>query len=160
MKHLLHPAVVHFPIALLVVGGCWEAWGHLRGRAVAIRGGGTLTLLGTLAVLPAVVTGYLAANSVTVAAGAERILSLHELCGWSIAAVFTGLLFWKAWNRGDVPPTHRPYFGALLLLGVALVICGAVLGGELVYVHATGVAGSGATEHRLQRVAGDLGVLP
>jgi len=139
MRHLLHPAFVHFPIALLTVGGLWEAWGHFRGRQAAVRGGGTLTILGTLALLPTVVTGYVAANTVPVAPAAARVLALHELNGWTVLALFTALLFWKAWNRGVVPKSHRRAYGALLLLGVALVASGSVLGGELVFVHATGV---------------------
>ena len=140
MRHLFHPALVHFPIALLIVGGLWEAWGQLLGRPAAVRGGGALTVLGTLALLPAVVTGYVALNTVALAPLAERTVALHELNGWSVVALFTGLLFWKAWNRGVIPDSQRRYFGALLLLGVALVASGAILGGELVFVHATGVA--------------------
>jgi uncharacterized membrane protein len=140
MSHLFHPAFVHFPIALLIVGGVWVAWGQFSGRQAALRGGGTLTIVGTLALVPTVVTGYLAANSVPLADAASRTFKLHELNGWSVLALFTGLLFWKAWNRGVVPETHRRVYGALLLFGVALVAYGALLGGELVFAHGTGVA--------------------
>jgi uncharacterized membrane protein len=140
MTHLFHPALVHFPIALLIVGSVWEAAGHLRTRAAAVRCGGALVVLGTLALLPALVSGYLAAGAVPLAQAAERTLGLHEVCGWSVAALYTGLLFGKAWNRGAIPPAWSRPYAVLLLLGSALVVCSAVLGGELVYVHATGVA--------------------
>ena len=140
MLHLFHPALVHFPIALLIVGSSWEAAGHLRGRDEAVRGGGTLVVLGTLALLPAVISGYVALDAVPLAQSGERALDLHELCGWSVAALYTGLLFAKAWNRGAIPESWRRTYGALLLLGAVLVVGSAVLGGELVYVHGTGVA--------------------
>ena len=139
MAHLFHPALVHFPIALLIVGSVWEAVGHLRSYGAAVRAGGTLVVLGALALLPAVVSGYVAIDNVSIAPAAERTLGLHEVCGWSVAALYTGLLFGKAWNRGAVPEGWRRPYAALLLLGAALVVCSAVLGGELVYVHATGV---------------------
>jgi uncharacterized membrane protein len=139
VTHLFHPALVHFPIALLIVGSLWEAAGHLRGPGAAVRGGGTLVVLGTLGLLPAVVSGYVAVDAVPLAQAAERTLDLHEVCGWSVAALYTGLLFGKAFNRGAVPESWRRPYAALLVLGAALVVCSAVLGGELVYVHATGV---------------------
>jgi uncharacterized membrane protein len=139
MLHLLHPAFVHFSIALLFLGGLWEAWGQATGGETAIRRGGIMTIVGTLTLLPTLVTGYLAANSVPVPDSAGTVFGLHEFNGWVVAALFVGLLFWKAWYRGSVPEAQRRYYAAALLLGVLLVGYGAFLGGDLVYMHGMGV---------------------
>jgi uncharacterized membrane protein len=163
MLALFHPACVHFPIVLLTLGGLWEAWGQFTARESAIRGGGLLTLLGTLSVLPTLVTGYLAANSVAIPAEARTVFDRHELNGWLVLGVFVLLLFWKAWHRGVVPESQRKPYALLQLVGVGLVVVSAVLGGELVYTHGVGTSkgrlGSVAGEDRFQRVACDLGVL-
>ncbi len=139
MLHLFHPALVHFPIALLIVGGSWEAWGLFAGGERAMRSGGVLTILGTLSLFPTVVTGYIASYSVPVPPTVEPRLNLHELNGWLVVALFVGLLFWKAWHRGQLPPRQRRLYALALLVGVVLVAYSAFLGGELVYTHGIGV---------------------
>ena len=139
MMNLFHPAFVHFAIALLVVGGLWEAWGQLTGGATSIRRGGIMTIAGTLTLLPTLVTGYVAANSVPVPDSAKTVFSLHELNGWVVAALFVGMLFWKGWYRGSIPESQRRVYAVALILGVLLVCYGAFLGGDLVYMHGVGV---------------------
>ena len=63
-----------------------------------------------------------------------------DRAAWLALWISELLLFAKAWNRGAIPESWRRPYGALLLLGAALVVGSAVLGGELVYVHGTGVA--------------------
>ena len=140
MLQLFHPAFVHFSVALLVIGSVAEGFGLLFRRPATIRFGAPLTILGTLSLLPTLVTGYLAANVVALDEIAFSPLSLHELNGWLVLGTYTALLFWKGWNRGEVPETQRVLFALLLLVGLALVVVSAVLGGELVYVHGVGVA--------------------
>ncbi len=143
MVHLFHPALVHVSVAFLIVGGALEAWGVLTARVGAARFGGAATVVGTLSLVPTIATGYVAANAVYMGAAARRTLAWHELNGWLVLGVFVAALFWKAWCRGEIPPAQRPYYGVLLLLGVALAAVSAFLGGELVYVHGVGVAGVG-----------------
>jgi uncharacterized membrane protein len=145
MMHLFHPVSVHFSIAMLIVGGLWEAWGQATGGATSIRRGGIITIVGTFTLLPTLFTGYLAANSVPVPDSAKAVFNLHELNGWVVAALFVGLLFWKGWYRGSVPESQRRYYAIALLLGVLLVGYGAFLGGEMVYMHGVGVRSASAS---------------
>lgn len=139
MTHLIHPGVVHFAVAFLVVGGCAEAFGLIARRAAWSRFGAPWVVIGTVWLVPTLVTGFLAQNAVDVPAGAEGTLALHERIGLALFAVFAVALFWKAWVRGQLPDSHRLPYAVYLLAGVLLAAYGAFLGGELVYVHAVGV---------------------
>jgi len=139
MWHLFHPALVHFTVAFLVVGGCCEAWGMLGRRENLARWGGVLVLIGTLSLLPTLVSGYLAANTVAVSLPAQRVLDAHEANAFALAALLVVAVFWKGWFRGRLPPSQRPWYAVLLLIAVALTVYGALLGGEMVYVHAVGI---------------------
>jgi uncharacterized membrane protein len=139
MFHLFHPALVHFAVAFLIGGGLCEAWGLLGRRPAVERFGGTLVLIGTISLVPVLFSGYLAANSVDLTAQGAEVLGVHETTAWLISAVFVAALFWKGWCRGEIPATQRRFYALLLLAAVLLTGYGALLGGELVYVHAVGV---------------------
>ena len=141
MFQLLHPAVVHFPLALLVLGTLCEAGGLLAARRALSRFGGRLVVVGTLFLLPAIVTGYLAANSVALTGQALRVLERHELMAWVIGGWFLACLFWKGWMRGKIGAGQRVPYALALLVGTALVIYGALRGGELVFAFGVGVSG-------------------
>ena len=64
MLHLIHPAVVHFAVAFTIAGGLIEAFGRLAGRERWIRLGSPIVVLAVPAVALAVLTGFLAENSV------------------------------------------------------------------------------------------------
>lgn len=140
MLHLFHPALVHFAVAFLVFGGLCEAAGIIIDRDGPRRFGGLLVILGTAFVLPTIASGYLAANSLALAGEAREAVETHELAGWILGGWFLGCLFWKAWTRGALPGRQRYVYAAALLVGVALTVYGALLGGGLVYEHGAGVA--------------------
>jgi len=141
LLHLIHPAAVHFAVALVVLGGLSEAVGLIWGRPALLRFGNPLTVLAVPAVGVAVVSGFLAANSVTVTAEAHAVLERHESLGLAALGVLLAALLWKAWFRGQLPRSHSAPYALLLLVAVVLVVLGATLGGELVYTHGVGVAG-------------------
>jgi uncharacterized membrane protein len=139
MLHLFHPAMVHFSVAFLIVGGAGEAWGMLAGRQRLARFSGVLVVIGTLSLIPTIVTGYLAANTVGLGDDARPVLDAHERNGIFLLGVFVAALFWKGWNRGEIPRAQRPWHAILLLVGVLLAVYSALLGGDLVYNKAVGV---------------------
>ena len=139
MLHLFHPALVHLSVAFLIAGGVSEAWGILARRRGPERFGAVLVLAGTVSLLPTVVTGSLAANTVDLPPGAKDSLVLHERIGFVILGVFLVSQFWKAWDRGRVPDGQKRAYALFLLAGVMLVVFGAYLGGEMVYGYGVGV---------------------
>ena len=140
MLYLIHPPLVHFTIAFLVVGGLCESFGILRGRERPERFGALLVLIGTVFLIPTVASGLLAENTVSLRAGVPDDLELHERVGFAVLAVFVLGAFAKAWVRGNLTGRARTAYMVLLLIGVALVVFGAYLGGHLVYSHGVGVS--------------------
>jgi uncharacterized membrane protein len=141
--HLLHPALVHFSVAFLIAGGTCEAWGIFGRRAGLERFGATLIVAGTLSLLPTIVAGLLAKNSIVVAPDAAGDLELHERLGFTLAAVLLLSQFWKAWRGGRLHGSERAGYVALVLLGLGLVVAVAWVGAEMVYEHGVGTAGPG-----------------
>ena len=70
MLHLVHPVLVHFTIAFLVVGGLVETYGIAVARERPERFGGALTVLGTIALVPTM--GALHAGHVALFDAAHR----------------------------------------------------------------------------------------
>jgi uncharacterized membrane protein len=138
--HLIHPALVHFSVALLVVGSVAEAWGILGRREVVERFGATVVLIGTVSLLPTIVTGLLAKNSIVVPVGGVEDLELHERLGFVLAAVYLLSQFLKAWRGGRLGATERKLYVIVLMVGIATVTAVAVIGADLVYDHGLGVA--------------------
>jgi uncharacterized membrane protein len=139
MLHLVHPALVHFAVAFLLVGAVTEVAGLLASREDARRWGGSLVLAGLAALVPTIATGYLAANTVALEDGGPDALAWHELTGWIVLALAFASQFWKAWCGGRVPERQRFAYAGLLVALAGATVAGAWLGGRMVYVHGIGV---------------------
>jgi len=137
--HLFHPALVHFSVAFLVTGAVCEALGILKAREGLERFGGTLVLLGTVSLLPTLVTGFLARNSIAIPPGAADAVALHERLELIASALFLGSQFWKAWGGGRLAAGQRLPYALVLLLGVLVVVAGAATGGHMVYRLSVGI---------------------
>ena len=140
MLHLIHPVFVHVTVAFLIVGGLVEAYGIARGKDGAERFGGALVVLGTATLIPSIVAGFLAENSLTLSAAGADAVDDHERLGLVVLGVFVPLLLMKAWGRGRPPERWRALYAAGLIVGVASAVAAAYLGGVMVYELGVGVA--------------------
>lgn len=126
----LHPAIVHFPIALLVLGAAVAA-ARLRRDAPAwlARGESGLLWLGTLAAWAALGFGLLAERFAPHKPLAWEVLADHKTLAWWTCGVFSALALFRfrAGERG------RRYQLALWLAGLALLLATGFHGGELVF---------------------------
>lgn len=139
MLHLIHPALVHFSVALIVLGGGSEVWGILTGKEPVTRWGSRLVLIGLASLVPTIATGYVAANSVSVPDGARDLLDSHERNGWFLLGLLLAGQFWKAWCGGRLSGLQQKLYAVLMTAVVLLAAYGAWLGGQMVYTHAVGV---------------------
>ena len=136
----LHPAVVHFPIALALVALLLEALArHPRGRALE-PAAVLLVVLSAVGAIVAVVTGDLAHDEAVVPPAARALIGRHEELGeiamWALVvlAVARLVLVRLGRNRGAA---------AWLYLVLLAAAAGAVgynghLGGQAVFRHGVG----------------------
>ena len=138
----IHPSVVHFPIALAVVGALAEV-AYLAIRRPWLRFMGPILL--TLALLGA--TGaYFTGNAAEDAAEHQGVpegdVESHQQAG-IIAFAAIGLAALLSWaTRPKNGPTHVAALAALIAAG--LTIFAAHKGGQLVYIHGAGRVTQGA----------------
>ena len=153
----LHPLVVHFPIALLlivplflVLAGALRTRGRAMGVAALV-----LMAIGTAFALIAVETGEAAADLTTPSDAANAILERHEHLAEVVAQAFIGLTFAYAvllglqWlvPRLRAPGLHFPLHTVYLLAFLAgtLVLANAAhQGGTLVHEYGLGAGGTSA----------------
>ena len=137
----LHPMIVHFPIALLIVGFLSDFVGLLTKRDFFTQAGFYLFTLGALGVIAAFITGSQAGDGIVEEGALKEALENHEgaaeLTIWvvSIATVFRITLFFLKKYRGVLKMVSL----ALGLLAVMAIARTGYYGGELVYKHAAGV---------------------
>lgn len=137
--HLLHPALVHFTVAFLLVGAATLGWALVRDAEGLERFGNRLYLIGAASLVLTLFSGFLAENTILPVAGTEPLIAAHERNGWIVGALVLASLLWRAWNRGELPRSQRRPYAVLLFTVAAMLTWGAWLGGQLVYRHGVGV---------------------
>lgn len=137
----LHPALVHFPIALAMVALLVDLVARLRrgaGEACAVA----LLALAAVGSIATVLSGQAAHDAAVVPAAARDLVERHEELGelvmYGLVALLAvrGLVAWRRWRH--------PLLGwlqtLLLAVVVGLVALTGHLGGELVFGHGVGTA--------------------
>ena len=132
--HLLHPAAVHFPIALLTTG--WAAEALSRRRPRLKEAASWLLWLGTLAAWAALGLGLLAEKTAPHVPPAWETLAEHEELAWWTVGLFSGLSLWR-WR---LPEKGKTLLLLSWLAAAAVLVATAWHGGELVYKFGMGVA--------------------
>ncbi len=156
----LHPAMVHFPIALLLVALLIDIASLILSREWLHKTAILIYLLGAAAAGLTFWSGRSAAESVELSAGVEAVLSRHEdfatftLWFFGIYAVIRFLIQFAAYKRW----AHAVII-VMSIAGQALLIQTADLGGTLVYRHAVAVtppANDQRKPHQVQAAAGPV----
>jgi uncharacterized membrane protein len=138
----LHPAIVHFPIALVGFSFLTDLLGRLLNKP-SLRAAGFWSLIGAL--LGGVVTaatGYYDFTRDTLG-DTSRYVDFHMDMGWILLGAVAVLALWRwlGYARRELPP-GLPYLAAALLV-VGLTLFQGWYGGEMVYSQGAGVAASG-----------------
>jgi uncharacterized membrane protein len=133
----IHPALAHFPIALLLAAVVADLWTVFRRSETRSRAAAGLYVAGFLAALPTAAAGLLAWYTVPHAEAAHGLMIWHPLVALASVILFAVLVVvrWRA--RGTPPsrPQRALAIGAALLLGAT-----GLLGGQLVFRRGVGVS--------------------
>ena len=132
--HEVHPAIAHFPVALLPTAVAADLVGRLTDDASLMDMGRQLMPLAAASVAAAGIAGFAAQEAVRTSDVSHDILVTHRTLNIGLLALSVGLAAIRARSR-------RPSAGYLLagLAGAALVTYSSYLGGRMVYAHGVGV---------------------
>jgi uncharacterized membrane protein len=134
-----HPRVVHFPIALSIVGALFIVFGTLRRQDRWTSYGQTTLLLGWLGVMVAVVTGLIDQTNAPQSATVAAVINQHITVGIALVVTVGLALYWPLRNKKLwTTPARWGYVGLLIAI-VVLVLIEGWLGGKLVYHLRVGV---------------------
>lgn len=136
-RHAQHVVLIHFPIALFIVGVAFDLVAQWRKRRVLAEAAYYNLLAAAWSSLPAFVTGLLAWQIRLEGQKLKGVLLLHLMLGCASLAII-----WLVWRvharvrrRGDALPRGRVL---IELLGVGVVGLTAHLGGFLSGVNGPG----------------------
>lgn len=139
----VHPLIVHFPIAILIIAFILDALAYLLPQKWwSNHTTATLYVVGALAAILTYFSGEWAADTVNVSGQAEAVLSHHA--DWAMYTVwFYGFYaffrFSLTYMRDMFDRRLHIFFFALSFVGLFLLYETAEHGGELVYGHGVGV---------------------
>ncbi len=146
----IHPMIVHFPIALLIVAVLFEFLALVFASKDWLRKGAlSLYFLGTLAALTAYFSGKEAADVVKLTPPAYGIvgqhadLALYTLLFFGFFLIFRLVLAWQKWDQKILVQMAVVLFG---LVGLGLLQQTAEQGARLVFEQGIGVKAAIATE--------------
>lgn len=135
-----HPRVVHFPIALSLVGALLIALGLFRHRERWIGFGQLSLILGWLGVIAAVVTGLIDQSRAPDNAVVKAVIDQHITAGVALLIAVGLALYWPLRDKRLLSNSRTAWgYLALLLIIAALVFVEGWLGGKLVYQLGVGV---------------------
>ena len=140
----LHPAFVHFPIALVVFSFITDLLGRLFNKS-SLRSTAFWSLIGAL-VFGAITaaTGYFDMTRTRGVLGdTVRYVDFHMYVGFVLVGAVIVLTVWRwsVYRRRDLSPGIPYLLAAFLVMG--LVLFQGWYGGEMVYSQGAGVAATG-----------------
>ena len=137
----IHPMIVHFPIALLIVGFLSDVIGALTKKDFFNKAGFYLLILGTLGVIAGYISGEYAGDGVIEAGALGQALELHEAAAelslWLMSG--TALVRIAAVVFNKYSGLIKIFAMVLFFVGVLSIARTGYYGGELVFKHAAGV---------------------
>ncbi len=129
----LHPMVVHFPIAFLILAAALELINGLKGGRSPSNLGKVLVILGAAFAVIAAIFGWINASSQEFSGDLEELLFLHRWLGVSVAiiAVISAVLCYTLKRVSN----SKIYFTYLfiLILNAAVLSLGGHYGGLIVF---------------------------
>lgn len=141
MLSQLHPALVHFPLALLLCALPAEMYARWRKDEFWQKAAFWLLLGGTIGAFLAAISGGWAEDALQISKDVHEKVEQHETTGYLMAWLYAALLVWKILRNTQMGKAEQAIFVGALLAASALLVYTGYLGGELVYTYGAGVKG-------------------
>lgn len=151
----IHPAFIHFPIALIIVSFILDLCGYVfRNSSLRSAGWWTLFAAGAFAIVTAL-TGFWDMQHVPMDDVDATYVDFHMWVGVALLFSAVILVVWRGmlFSRREV--VTFAYLTASTLV-VALVLFQGWIGGELVYSYGVGVAPAGQSKEKVAKAQSRL----
>ncbi len=135
----LHAALNDLPAALLLVSVLFDLVGAGTRRDTLKAAGFWTLIVGVLGLGAAILTGKLTEGVIDHTDRAHAVMETHETLAYIVLALFGLLALWRLARRGAWSPREQPVALTAGVIGVALLVYTAKLGGNLVFDHALGL---------------------
>lgn len=164
----LHPAVVHFPIALITLAVIAEFIGAIRNSANARIVAWWSLIAALVGVSITILFGYIDMWRATLAPATHELIHVHLKIGWVIAVLLLLLTLWR-WRLRTANATRPIGAGYLTCATIVLLLTffQCWFGGEIAYSYGAGSAASGQgmrpkaeAQKPAEAIADSLGKLP
>lgn len=139
----IHPAIVHYPIALVTLSVIADLLGYLT-DSPSLQAAGTWALFGAGAgAAVAIIAGLIDMNREKIKTAPHKRVQFHMKVGFVLFAAIAGLTIWR-WVI-SLDPHHGLGWTYLIpaFVVLALTFFQGWLGGELVFTDGVGVAPTG-----------------
>ncbi|MDP3089854.1 MAG: DUF2231 domain-containing protein [Nitrospira sp.] len=154
MDMLLHPMLVHFPIALLFASVLFDVASTALMRDSLREGALWLLGLGLLGGLVAAVAGRFAEHAAEKAGVAEALIETHEMLAYVTLGIMAIMFLSRLLLRNRFTIRVLAAYLAVATVGLVAVSATGHTGGNLVYEHGAGVKAAAArTSHLAETVS-------
>ena len=136
----IHPALVHFPIALTTLSFVFDLCGRLLHRRSFYSAGWWTLVASLVTTIAAIPLGYFDFNRADLSESTRLLVETHSRIGWLLLGALVLLGVWRWLIRRQ--PDRGPEAGYLSLAAFVMLIAlfQGWYGGEMVYSHGAGVA--------------------
>jgi uncharacterized membrane protein len=135
----LHAALNDLPAALLVLAVLFDLLAAATRRESLRAAGFWCLITGALGAGLAVLSGLMVEGRVDHTDAAHAVMKVHETLAYIVLGMFVMLAGWRLVRRGVWGPKEQPVALTAGVIGVALLIITARLGGNLVFDHGMGI---------------------
>lgn len=147
----LHAALNDFPAALLLVSVLFDLLGSFTKRDSLKAAGFWALIAGVLGTGGAVLAGEMAEDAVEHSDEAHAVMETHETLGIIVLVLFGLLAIWRIARKGVWGAKEQPVALTAGVIGVALLVYTAKLGGSLMFDHGLGINAATMQEIMEQR---------